>query len=239
MKMQYKKLVIIISVATLLLGFFILTLIPNGKGGNDVTDVELLVNENPEINNLIAEYFTAKKTVDMEAFGSIVSDVNQIDRTKFTAMAAYVEDYQNINCYVIENTEGNGYRVYAKYDMKLKNIETLAPSLTAFYVTTTADGKYIIYLSALDEVQESFIEKADENEGFQQIVKDVQASLDEAIDSDPTFRQLYQRMDKEIKAAPEVSPENGEESENPDESQAPVDSAEPEATDNAESESDS
>ena len=61
MKMQYKKLVIIISVATLLLGFFILTLIPGGKSTNNASDAELLLNENPEINNLIAEYFTAKK----------------------------------------------------------------------------------------------------------------------------------------------------------------------------------
>ena len=90
MKMQYKKLVIIISVATLLLGFFILTLIPGGKSTNDASDAELLLNENPEINNLIAEYFTAKKTVDIESFESIVSDVTQIDKTKFSAMAAYV-----------------------------------------------------------------------------------------------------------------------------------------------------
>ena len=201
MKMQYKKLVIIISVATLLLGFFILTLIPGGDKTNNASDAEMLLNENPEINNLIAEYFTAKKTIDMEAFESIVSDVSQIDKTKFSAMAAYVEDYRNINCYVIENAEKNGYRVYAKYDMKLKNIDTLAPSLTAFYVTTTADEKYIIYLSALDEVQESFIETADENEGFKQLVSEVQQSLDDAIASDPTFRQLYQRMDREIQSA--------------------------------------
>ena len=201
MKMQYKKLVIIISVATLLLGFFILTLIPGGKSTNNASDAELLLNENPEINNLIAEYFTAKKTVDIESFESIVSDVTQIDKTKFSAMVAYVEDYRNINCYVIENAEKNGYRVYAKYDMKLKNIDTLAPSLTAFYVTTTSDGKYIIYLSALDEVQESFIETADENEGFKELVDEVQKSLDDAIAGDPTFRQLYQRMDREIQSA--------------------------------------
>ena len=201
MKMQYKKLVIIISVATLLLGFFILTLIPGGKSTNNASDAELLLNENPEINNLIAEYFTAKKTVDIESFESIVSDITQIDKTKFSAMAAYVEDYRNINCYVIENAEKNGYRVYAKYDMKLKNIDTLAPSLTAFYVTTTSDGKYIIYLSALDEVQESFIETADENEGFKELVDEVQKSLDDAIAGDPTFRQLYQRMDREIQSA--------------------------------------
>ena len=201
MKMQYKKLIIIISVATLLLGFFILTLIPSGKGGDDASEAELLVNEYPEINSLIAEYFTAKKTVDMDAFESIVSDINQIDRSKFTAMAAYVEDYVNINCYVIENSEGNGYRVYARYDLKMKNIETPAPSLSAFYVTATSDGKYIIYLSALDEVQEDFIQSADQNEAIRKLISEVQQDLDAAIAADPMFKQLYQRMDREIKAA--------------------------------------
>ncbi|MBO4396381.1 MAG: hypothetical protein J5819_08555 [Eubacterium sp.] len=201
MKMQYKKLIIIISVATLLLGFFILTLIPSSKGGDDAKEADLLVNENPEINNLIAEYFTAKKTVDMDAFDSIVSDVSQIDRNKFTAMAAYVEDYVNINCYVIENSEGNGYRVYARYDLKMKNIETPAPSLSAFYVTTTSDGKYIIYLSALDEVQEEFISNADQNEAIQNLINEVQQDLDAAIAADPMFKQLYQRMDTEIKSS--------------------------------------
>ena len=201
MKMQYKKLVIIISVATLLLGFFILTLIPSGKKGTDASEAELQLNEIPEINSLITEYFTAKKSVDMDAFESIVSDVNQIDKSKFTAMAAYVEDYQNINCYVIENAEGNGYRVYAKYDMKMKNIETPAPCLSAFYVTSTSDNNYIIYLSALDEVQEEFILSADQNESITKLTGEVQQALDDAISSDPTFRQLYQRMDREIKAA--------------------------------------
>ena len=201
MKMQYKKLVIIISVATLVLGFFILTLIPGSKGGEKASEAELTMNEYPEINSLIAEYFTAKKSVDMDAFESIVSDVNQIDKAKFTAMAAYVEDYSNINCYVIENSEGNGYRVYAKYDMKMKNIDTPAPCLSAFYVTSTSDNKYIIYLSALDEVQEDFILSADQNEAIVKLTGDVQKALDDAINSDPTFRQLYQRMDREIKAA--------------------------------------
>ena len=201
MKMQYKKLIIIISVATLLLGFFILTLIPSGKKGTDASEAELQLNEIPEINALITEYFTAKKAVDMDAFESIVSDVNQIDKAKFTAMAAYVEDYQNVNCYVIENSEGNGYRVYAKYEMKMKNIETPAPCLSAFYVTKTSDNNYIIYLSALDEVQEEFIQSADQNESIQKLTSEVQTALDDAINLDPTFRQLYQRMDREIKAA--------------------------------------
>lgn len=202
MKLKYKKLVIVITVVTLALSFFILTLIPTGGSSpGSAEDAELLLNKNEDINKLITDYFTAKKTVNVEELGNLVSDANQIDKEKFTAMAAYVEDYQNINCYVIKNEESDTYRVYVKYDMKLKNIQTLAPCLSAFYVTVTSDGKYVIYLSALDEVQEEFISSADKNEEIVKLKEEVADKLKEAIEKDGAFKQFYQKMDKEIQAA--------------------------------------
>lgn len=206
MKLKYKKLVIIITVATLFISFFILTLIPTGgSGGNPAEDAELELNEDKEIYQLVTNYFEAKKTVNMDALSTLVSDINQIDREKFTAMAAYVEDYQNINCYVIKSEDTDACRVYVKYDMKLKNIETLAPCLSAFYVTTTSDGGYAIYLSALDEDQEDFIASADKNMEIVALKEEVSNSLQEAIEKDAGFKQFYQKMDKEIKAAATVS----------------------------------
>lgn len=206
MKLKYKKLVIVITVVTLFLSFFILTLIPTGgSGGNFAEDADLALNEDEKINQLISDYFEAKKTVNMEALTMLVSDVNQIDREKFTTMAAYVEDYQNIDCYVIKNEETDACRVYVKYDMKLKNIDTLAPCLSAFYVTTTSEGGYAIYLSALDETQEDFISAADKNMEIIDLKEEVSDSLQAAIEKDASFKQFYQKMDKEIKAAATVS----------------------------------
>lgn len=202
MKLKYKRLVIIITVATLALSFFILTLIPTGgTDKNSAEDAELLLNENEDINQLVANYLDAKKTVNMEAMAEYVSDANQIPRQKYVAMAEYVEDYQNINCYAIKNEESDSYRVYARYDMKLKNIETLGPSLSAFFITATSDGKYVIYLSALDQVQEDFITSADKNGEIVKLREDVAKELQMAIDKDSVFKQLYQKMDQEIQAA--------------------------------------
>lgn len=201
MKLKYKKLVIIISVVTLALSFLILTLIPTGGSDpNSAEDATLAVNENEDINNLIKDYFNAKKTVNMESLATLVSDSNQIPKEKFTAMAAYVEDYQNINCYVIKDEESDSYRVYAEYDMKLKNIQTLAPCLTAFFVTGTSDGKYTIYFSALDDAQMDFINSADKNSEIEDLKQDILDKLQEAIDNDETFKQFYQKMDKEIQS---------------------------------------
>lgn len=202
MKLKYKKLVIFITAATMVLSFIILTLIPTGGSNtNNAEDANLTLNENEEINQLVKNYFESKKTVDIETMSQYVSDPNRIDKEKFSKMAEYVEGYQNINCYVIESEDTDAYRVYAKYDMKLKNIDTLAPCLSAFYITATSDDKYVIYLSALDEAQEEFITSADKNSEIVDLKEKVAVELQAAIDKDVAFKQFYQKMDQEIKAA--------------------------------------
>lgn len=202
MKLKYKKLVILISVAAMVLSFFILTLIPTGgENRNSAEDAELALNQNEDINQLVKNYFEAKKTVDITAMSGLVSDANRIEKEKFTKLAEFVEDYQNINCYVIESDETDAWRVYAKYDMKLKNINTLAPCLSAFYITVTSDGKYIIYLSALDQSQEEFITSADKNSAIVKLKEQVVAELQAAIDKDSAFKQFYQNIDQEIESA--------------------------------------
>ena len=202
MKLRYKKLVIIISVATLALAFFILTLIPTGgTEPHSAENAELMLNEKEEINTLIASYYEAKKNVDFDTLSTLVSDPNQIPKEKFITFATYVEDYQNINCYVIENEGVDAYRVYVRYDMKLKNIQTLVPCLAAFYVTVASDGRYVVYFSAFDEEQEDFIASADRNQEIIDLKEEVADKLQEAIDSDESFKQFYQKMDTEIQSA--------------------------------------
>lgn len=201
MKLKYKKMIIILSAATLVLAFVILMFIPTGgTSTGNITDANLSMNSNKEINKLIESYLNAKKDVDIDALGPLVSDPNQINRDLFTAMAEYVEDYKNLNCYVLKNEEANEYRVYAQYDSKLKNIDTLVPCLGAFYVTVSSDGKYLVYLSALDEDQREFIDAADKNEEIVKLKEDISLKLNEAIEKDPNFKQFYQKMDKEIKS---------------------------------------
>ena len=202
MKLKYKKLIIISTVVTLGLGFFILTLIPTGgTNTQNAASADLELNKNEDINKLVSDYFAAKKTVNVDAMSNLVSDSNQINKEKLVAMAEYVEDYKDINCYLIHSADLNAYRVYVKYNMKLKNINTLAPCLSAFYITSTSDGKYVIYLSALDEVQEEFITSADKNDSIVKLKEQVAEELKKAVAGDDAFKQLYEKMNNEINTA--------------------------------------
>ena len=202
MKLKYKKLVMFVSLGTLFLSFLILSMVPNGgSGGINPEEAEVSQDEYKEINELVQKYFDAKLTVNMDAMNDLVSDPSQVDQNKLIAQQEYLEGYQNISCYVIANDTEDAFRVYVRYDMKIKNISTLAPSLSGLYVTITSDNSYRVYLSALDEEEEEFIESADKNMEVIKLKEEVAAKLNEALNADPNFKQFYDKIAEQNQAA--------------------------------------
>ena len=201
MKLKYKKMVIIATVVAMALGFVALIFLDNDGPTNNAEDASLNLNQNKDINQLIEKYFNAKKTVNLEAMSELVSDANRIPKDRYTILASYVENYKDFDCYYIRNEETDSYRVYVKYNMKLKNIESWVPCLTKYYVKVTSEGKYVIYFSALDDAEVEFINAADKNDEIQKLKEDVNKSMTSILEKDATFKQYYQKMQKEIKAA--------------------------------------
>lgn len=201
MKLKYKKMIILATVVAMAFGFVALIFLDNDNSSNSAEDANLDLNQNEEINKLIENYFTAKKTVDLESMSELVSDSNRIPKERYMVMASYVEDYKDFDCYVINNEELEAYRVYVKYNMKLKNIDSWVPCLTTYYVKVTSDGRYVIYLSALDQVEEEFIDSADKNIEIVKLKEDVKNGLNDILEKDGAFKQFYQKMEKEINAA--------------------------------------
>lgn len=201
MKLKYKKMVIIATVVAMALGFVALVFWDNDNTTNSAEDASLDLNQNKDINKLINDYFTAKKTVNIEAMSELVSDPSRIPKERYTVMASYVEDYKDFDCYVIQNEEFDSYRVYVKYNMKLKNINSWVPCLTTYYVKKTSDARYVLYFSALDQVEEEFIDAADKNIEILKLKEEVKKSLNDILEKDGAFKQFYQKMEKEITAA--------------------------------------
>ena len=201
MKLKYKKMIILATVVAMAFGFVALIFLDNDNSSNSAEDANLDLNQNEEINKLIENYFTAKKSVDLEMMSELVSDANRIPKERYMVMASYVENYKDFDCYVINNEELEAYRVYVKYNMKLKNIDSWVPCLTTYYIKVTSDGRYVIYLSALDQVEEEFIDSADRNLEIVELKEDVKKGLNEILEQDGAFKQFYQKMEKEINAA--------------------------------------
>lgn len=201
MKLKYKKMVIIVTVIVMAFGFVALVFWDNDNTSNSAEDAELSLNQNKDINKLVSDYFTAKKTVDVDAMSDLVSDPSRIPKERYTIIAGYVEDYKDFDCYVIQNEEFDSYRVYVKYNMKLKNINSWLPCLTTYYIKKTSDERYVLYFSALDQVEEEFIESADKNAEIIHLKDEVKNGLNAVLEKDGACKQFYQKLEKEIAAA--------------------------------------
>lgn len=198
MKLKYKKLIVLVSLGTMFLSFIILSMVPTGGDSvPDPEDAKLEQIENEEITQLMKRYFEAKAAVDMDTLTELVSDPAQISEEKLTAKAAYVENYQNLSCHIIENEGQNAFRVYVQYDMKLIGINTLAPSLSAYYVKLASDDKYLVYLSALDEGEEEFIQAADKNIEVVKLKEDTASKFEQAIAADVALKQFYDTLNQQ------------------------------------------
>lgn len=197
MKLKYKKLIIVISVLAMAVGFLLLTLIDSGSTQDSTVNLEK--NSIKEIDTLITNFFQAKKNfINSDSMADLVSDKAKINENVYRKHAEIVEDYKDFECYVVQNKELQAYRVYVKFNMKLKAYDPWVPSLTAYYVKVDSNGKYLIYLSSLDPEEEKFITTADENESIIELKEQVDKEFEEIRKKNEGLNEFYNTMNQTI-----------------------------------------
>lgn len=237
MRLRYKKLILIFTLAIMLIGMGTFSLIaPSvnfsfGKSGDDspeslagtfstITDKEI----EADITTLIKNYFDAKQQVNMTELAECVSDVAHIEERRLVTEAEYIEAYKNINCTIMnEGLRDGTYRVYVYYEAKIYDIDTLVPSLTALYVTADKNGKYTIYLSAIKKEDQDAIEALDESQEVKKMIDTVQKRLEDIVSKNADVRDFYQMLENSDSA-------NDEEVNNEIDKEGTVSTAKPEAS---------
>lgn len=236
LKLKYKKLVLLISAGTICIGGIAYTLVNHNTAGKNqettktekhvsVTDnsfssgtyetesgnITLEKNANAEINDLVAQYLAADVKCDMDALGNLVSDIENVNEENLKAVSEYVEGYENIDCYTAAGLEDDTYVVLARSDLKFKNIETLAPGLTGFYVKKDTNGNWVIYTGILTDEESAYQESVYECEGVKDLISDTEAKYKEALENDKDLSSLYAQLQEKANSVgaegeTEVSP---------------------------------
>jgi len=151
-----------------------------------------------EINELIKNYYKAQLELDMDTLESLVSDIDRINYSMLQAQLKYIESIDNIICYSVEGSIEGTYRVYVYRDLKLRGIDTPAPSLSAFYVTMSSDGNYIIYLSDIDSDTQEFIDETNKSEDVIILKALVDERMNSALSKDAKLKEFYDQIDTSI-----------------------------------------
>jgi hypothetical protein len=110
-------------------------------GAADFTlDTDFAQDAYEEVNNLIAAYFEAYASADIDTLETIASPISENEKSYIRVFSQYIEDYENIVCYTKAGLTEDSYLVSAYFDLKFYDVATTAPGLDFFYVETAEDG---------------------------------------------------------------------------------------------------
>lgn len=217
----------------------------NGSNGNgadasiDVSKVkkELKKDVTPELQELVEQYYTAMSSCDITTLEQIVSEVSDDDRDIIRRKKDYIEGYNNVTVYSKKSSVKGCYLVYADYDIKFKNEDTLVPGLETFYVRTSKEGNLYIFKgdkTTLDKKEQDFIDDELSSANIKALFSDVDNQYVDALASSPTllsFIEGFEGNNELVEKAKEKAKEiSAKASDKPAETQEPEASDEPTET---------
>lgn len=188
-----------------------------GKEETTAASVPKLAKEEiSEIHELMQTYFKAKKSCDGDTLSQVYGGTcspEQLQRRlqRIEEEVKYYQDFQNLICYTVKGLADNSWVVYARFDMKLRQAETIAPTMVACYAKQAEDGSY--YLEGETTAEEAaYMKKMNESEDVQLLARDVNANLRSALESDSNLLSVYYDLTghKDKESAAETSAETSE-----------------------------
>lgn len=154
-----------------------------------------------EVNQLITNYYAAYADGNIKELKKYAKPLTKNERSYIRMFSEYVENYQNIRCYTKPGLDDKSYLVSAYVEIKFKDVDTLAPGLDFFYVTTNKDGE--LYINnrysqfnllnkekELDPEIEALIESFELEDDVVALQQEVQKKFEEVSGSDEKLAQM-------------------------------------------------
>lgn len=174
--------------------------IPQGDASGAVVQPETaatgtssLVKDDTAILTLVKKYYTAAAEKDLVTLESIVDPWN--DEVKESILQNdVIENYNNISTYSKKGPVEKSYVVYAYYEGKVANIQTLVPSLSMLYLTTDASGNLVVSDRNANQEVADYIASVSSDADVQALISDVDKQCETAKSSDPALKEFMDAL---------------------------------------------
>ena len=162
------------------------------------------------INEVVSKYFQGLSTGDLALVEEAVDVLTEEEMLTIEKKKDYIESYDNVVCYTKKGLEENSYVVFASYEMKIYNIETLAPGIMALYVCTGDDGNLYIFNGEASEELENYVLALAAEEDVAAVIADVDARYQQLLAEDEDLGKFAQTMLESQQTTQEEAPEAGD-----------------------------
>ena len=154
----------------------------------------LMKNAYPEVNKLISEYYKARLKVDKDKIGKLVDNVYHAGIEELPQMMKNFEDIKLVDCYTIDGPENDAMMVYARTEIKIKGIDTVASSVDGFYIRPDANGDLKIVLSPLNDEVQKIIDADVKRDDVSALLSDVNTKFAHEIKSDKKLADFFAKL---------------------------------------------
>jgi hypothetical protein len=151
----------------------------------------------PEIEQLFVDYYTAKNSSDVDKLKSLLSDPSKVEtKEQLQSKTEYIEDYNKIKTYTKKSVEEGTYIVYVYSEIKFNSVNTAAPGLAKFYVTTGEDNKLKIYSGEMDAELKAYFDERNQDPDVQKIIEMTNDKSDKAKEKDEDLLNFWENIDE-------------------------------------------
>lgn len=159
------------------------------------SNTPLLKSKSKQINTLFQEYYLAKASKDVNKIKSLITDEEYTPTVaELELNNGYVEEYQNLVCYLITNNDTKGSVAFVYYETKYISIDTAIPSLDKFYIIPVEKDQYKIYSSEMDEETKSFYQSINNQRDVVELIQKVNEKAIEAVEKDENLKIYLEEL---------------------------------------------
>lgn len=193
---RYEKQILLSIIGVLLFVLFIVMFVGYFKSSKPKKHV-IKADAYEHVNELVDRYYEAKASGNIETLQSIQVPFLDTDAKKLSHESELIDDYRNIVCYT--HTKGitkNIYVVFAYYEIKFPDVETLVPGMETLVICKDSEGKWYINndVQTLSEQDRAALDYTLEDLEVIALFDDVETSFAIALSSDEGVKQFFESL---------------------------------------------
>lgn len=162
------------------------------------TEIPLVENTIPEIQQLIDTYYSAYADGDIETIKSITNYLEETEGLRIQAMSEYVEGYPVKTIYTRPGPIRDSVLAYVHFKMKVVKFEDTVSGMETFYICKKADGSYYLNEGEVSEEELEFIEKVAAQEDVVELYNRVNVECSDTLKENEELFYYIQEVVKEV-----------------------------------------
>lgn len=200
-----------------------------------IEEVSLVENTDPKIYTLVATYYNAKATGDVDTIINIGDSVDEIDEIRIQEFSKYIESYPSIKIYVKPGLEANTFIAYVHSHLTFYGYPDQVPGFQAFYIWIDENGDYYINTGEVSDDILQYIQTVNEQDDVQELINNINVEYYELLLQNTELGTYMDEVTSEVSkrtgellAAQVAETEGSENSENIDHPEAGTENPTPE-----------